>query len=265
MPMIIDTAIGGDPDDAIALAIAARHVPQLALVVTSGEQDGYHAGLARHLLDLLDRRDVPVVTGGHHVPPRSHALGAVVSRVLDGTGGSVCWLGLGPMTHLAHVLRTHPQLARRLRLTQAGGTLTGNDPDRNLCRDPAAARAVLVAAARTWLVTSEVATGLEITTGSQVYHQLAAPSAPTWARLLAAGIDRWIATRRRGTIQHGPLTLSAALGLGAVQFDSGCVEFEPHGRLQLGQDGPELFYSIAADHPAAWRWLTQALDPTIRW
>lgn len=36
-PLIIDTGIGGDADDALALVAAARSVPALALVVTCDE------------------------------------------------------------------------------------------------------------------------------------------------------------------------------------------------------------------------------------
>ncbi len=61
--MILDTDIGGDPDDAVALMLAAGLVPELALVVTSDEVDGQRARFARYLLDLAGRPEVPVVSG----------------------------------------------------------------------------------------------------------------------------------------------------------------------------------------------------------
>lgn len=45
-PLILDTDIGGEPDDALALAIAAG-LPSLALVITSDESGGRRARLAR--------------------------------------------------------------------------------------------------------------------------------------------------------------------------------------------------------------------------
>ena len=51
-PMIIDTDIGGDPDDTVAVVAAARSVPELALVVTSDEYSGERARFVRHLLDV---------------------------------------------------------------------------------------------------------------------------------------------------------------------------------------------------------------------
>jgi hypothetical protein len=54
--VVVDTDIGGDPDDALALAAAARAVPGLSLVVTTdetgaGQGYGQRARFARHLLD----------------------------------------------------------------------------------------------------------------------------------------------------------------------------------------------------------------------
>jgi hypothetical protein len=62
-PMIVDTDIGGDPDDTVALVVAARRVPELALVITSDEYGGERARFLRYLLDLVGRPDVKVVAG----------------------------------------------------------------------------------------------------------------------------------------------------------------------------------------------------------
>src|SRR5262245_11496807 len=63
VPIILDTDIGGDPDDAVAVAFAARRVPELALVVTTDERRGQRACFARRFLDLLGRPDVAVIVG----------------------------------------------------------------------------------------------------------------------------------------------------------------------------------------------------------
>lgn len=62
-PVIIDTDLGGDPDDAVALVVAARRVPELTLVTTGDEVHGERARFARHFLDLLGRSDVATVAG----------------------------------------------------------------------------------------------------------------------------------------------------------------------------------------------------------
>src|ERR1700759_5752196 len=64
LPVILDTEIGGEPDDAMALVIAARELPELDLVITSDELGGgQRARFARYLLDSAGRADVAVVAG----------------------------------------------------------------------------------------------------------------------------------------------------------------------------------------------------------
>ncbi|MET8800849.1 hypothetical protein ABZV91_31275 [Nocardia sp. NPDC004568] len=60
--MILDTDIGWHPGGLVALVIAARMVPNL-VVVTADETRGRRAQLARHMLDMLDRPDVRVISG----------------------------------------------------------------------------------------------------------------------------------------------------------------------------------------------------------
>ena len=155
-PLIIDTDAGGDPDDAIALVIAAAE-PSLALVSTVDELGGRRARFVRHLLDLLGREDVPVVAGADlgdtrmdciaglvpdSVAPQRTNVAEAVGDVVAKTGGLVRWAGMGPVTNLAALLTGQPDLAERLVVTQMGGALNYRDPERaehNFRLDPAAA------------------------------------------------------------------------------------------------------------------------------
>src|SRR3981081_3580310 len=139
LPVIIDTEIGGEPDDAIALAVAARELPELALVVPSDEISGQRARFARYLLDCLHRPDVPVVAGhqlsatpcyfAHGLTPRQGSgdpddvapAARAVREVVGVGGGRARWIGLGPLTNLAALLTEDPGLARRLSIPQLGG------------------------------------------------------------------------------------------------------------------------------------------------
>src|SRR5882757_619801 len=127
-PVIIDTDIGGDGDDALAVVAAARRVPGLSLVVTADEVGGERARFARHLLDLVGRREVATVAGRSlggsqyfcvedlvpaSVPAQPADLVAAVRRVCAAAEGPVRWVGLGPLTNLAAVLAEAPELATR--------------------------------------------------------------------------------------------------------------------------------------------------------
>ncbi|MGF6885507.1 pyrimidine-specific ribonucleoside hydrolase [Nocardia sp. GAS34] len=159
MAIIFDTDIGGEPDDALALAVAAGR-PDLSLVITSDEHDGRRAKMARSLLDLLMRSDVPVVAGRdlgradnwaadgfapEGVPAQPSDVLAAVDDLFGRTSEHVLWVGTGPMSNLADVLAGIPAAAQRLIVTQAAGSHSWL-PDRaepNIGADLPAARAVL--------------------------------------------------------------------------------------------------------------------------
>lgn len=288
-PLIIDTDIGGDPDDAIALVAAAHTTPALALVTTTDEQDGQRARFARHLLDLLGRPNVPVVPGPDarssyfcvaglvpdSVPTPPGRIVDAVTDLCRAADGPVRWLGIGPMTNLASVLTTHPELVDRLHITQMGGALNYRHPNRaehNIHLDPDAAHAVLTRARRLRLVVSDVTftPRIEITPGSPIDRGLAAQAArdavatdhtaTDWAALLYEHLDRWYENFYPATMQHDGLALTAVLGLPYVDFARRTVTLDAAGRLARHPDGLPVHLSVAADYPAFLTWLTQALQ-----
>jgi inosine-uridine nucleoside N-ribohydrolase len=285
-PMIIDTDIGGDADDALAVAAAARRVPELALVLTGDEVRGERARFARHLLDLLGRHDIATVAGAAvgasryycvdglvplSVSVQSTDLIGAVRRVCDATDGPVRWVGMAPMTNLARLLAEAPDLASRLRVTQMGGALRYRDPERaehNVRLDVPAAAAVLGAVADGRLATPEFIASevtftprMEITGRSPLYTHLRSADAPEWAQLLADHLDRWFRDFFPGSIQHDALTLTAALDLPFVDSDRMRIVMDGIGRTTraAGQEGAPLRWSIAAEYEPFMAWLTSAL------
>jgi inosine-uridine nucleoside N-ribohydrolase len=281
-PVIIDTDIGGDGDDAIAVAIAALRLPDLALVLTSDECDRQRARFATHFLAQLGRPDVPVVAGADlgntrylcvrdlipaEVPAPSEDVVAAVEAVCDATDGPVRWVGMGPMSNLAAVLAARPHLAERLLVTQMGGALRYRDPSRaehNVRLDPAAAVGVVrTPGLPLWLVTSDVTftPELEVTAAGPLYAALAAPDSPAWAQTLRAHLDRWFDGFHPGTIQHDALTLSAALHLPFVDFDKTTVAFDSIGRMSEDPAGTPVPLSTGAAYPMFMTWLHRQLIP----
>ncbi|WP_280361311.1 nucleoside hydrolase [Nocardia wallacei] len=289
-PIVLDLDIGGDPDDALTLACAAR-LPELWLVITSDEIDGERARLARHPLDLLGRTDVQVVAGADlgnrrywvahgltpaSVPAQTGDVVEAVRAVCARADGPVRWVGCGPMTNLARVLRAVPELAGRLVITQMGGALHYRDPakaEHNVRLDPAAARFVAIAARHLTLVLSDVTFTDEIAIGPHpadpgyaVYRALAAADAPAWARLLAEHLVRWAAAfDGRTSKQHDPLTLAVALGLSFVYLARVPVVFASDGRLRADPAGLPTAVALSADYPAFRRWLPGQLGLSCTW
>jgi inosine-uridine nucleoside N-ribohydrolase len=125
----IDTDLGGDPDDEIALWCAVRHPEvELAGVSTVHGDVVWRAGIARGLLAAAGAPAVPVVAG----PPPPDL------------GGADALLAIGPWTHVAALERLPPRVALM------GGTLgpvvhrgATVVVDWNVACDPSAAATVL--------------------------------------------------------------------------------------------------------------------------
>uniref|UniRef100_A0AAU2JXN6 Nucleoside hydrolase n=1 Tax=Streptomyces sp. NBC_00049 TaxID=2903617 RepID=A0AAU2JXN6_9ACTN len=283
-PLIIDTDIGGDADDALAVAAAARCAPNLQLVLTGDESGGQRARFARHLLDLMDRRDVATVAGAalgatpyivvedlipDSVPYQPRDVIAAVRAILDSTDGPVRWVGMAPLSNLAHVLTEAPEMAARLRVTQMGGALRYRNPDsaeHNIRLDVPAARQVLAAVTSGLLPTPEFVASevtftprIEVTADSPLYTWLSTPDAPAWASLLAAHLNAWFSRFYPGSMQHDALTLSAALELPFVDSEPVRIAMDGIGRTTADDTGTRLRWSVSAEYDPFMRWLTQTL------
>ena len=273
LPVILDTEIGGEPDDAMALVIAARELPELALVITSDELGGgQRARFARYLLDTAGRADVAVVAGHQlsanpsyfadgltpdWVRPASGDVARAVAEVCARSGGVARWIGLGPLSNLAALLAREPGLARRLFVTQLTGTWSEFDqalPPRNFRLDPAAASQVLASVHHLRLVSYELLAGqqAQLTAASPVIRELAAGAASSgaassgaassgaassWAALLAAHCSQFFARYHPAVIPGGPLALAAALRLGFAPFVPARVTIDNSGWIKATRPG----------------------------
>jgi inosine-uridine nucleoside N-ribohydrolase len=287
LPVILDADIGGEPDDAMALVIAARELPELALVLTSDEMSGQRARFARLLLDAAGRPDVPVVAGRQlSATPCFFAAGltpgsvaaqpddvvAAVRAACVRAGGAARWIGLGPLSNLAALLSRDPGLARRLFITQLTGTVNRGDPalpPRNFRLDPGAARQVLNAARYLRLVGFDAAgrPGCEITAATPVFRELAGAAGapvPPWAVLIASHCRQFFARYHPVVLPADPLALSAALRLPFTPFAWAVLTADAAGRICERRGGRAVLLSQDIDYPAFARWLQARLDPRPR-
>lgn len=290
LPVCICTDVGYDPDDLLALILAAIALP-LRLVVTSDEfGGGERARLARYLLNLCGRTGVVVVAGkeieGAHArwvcdglvpadfpPPSLSINGSIVEsvRAVLGDNHRAAWLGIGPLTNLAWVHKAAPELARRLEITLMGGGLAEfyRDPSRashNPRLDPASALAVWTARDLDLsLVTSDITytPQTEITRDSKIFQLLAANNTPPWAQLVAAGYSRWFARKHEGSKAADPLALTALAGQRFVTFENKRVAIDERARMQLDPSGIEMRMSTGADYDRFLAWITMVVQHAL--
>lgn len=180
IPVIVDTDPGVDDAFAIALAVASPELDLRAVTTTFGNVSLPTATAnALRLLALFGRGDIPVAAGADrplvHPHPRSagHVHGTdglsgrasalptprrspeasdavtVMANVLRHTTSPVTIIAVGPLTNVASLLGTHPDVATNIDrlIVLGGGVGIGNvttAAEFNIWSDPEAARRVLV-------------------------------------------------------------------------------------------------------------------------
>ncbi|WP_405164535.1 nucleoside hydrolase [Nocardia sp. NBC_01499] len=267
-PLILDTDVGGEPDDALALGVAAG-MPSLMLVVTSDEHGGRRARFARYLLDLLGRSDVPVVAGvdlgnehrwaaeelvPDHIPAQPTDLTAAVSQVLEQHSGQISWVVLGSMSNIAAVLAADPTIGERLIITvQEGAHRYSTDhAQQNFALDLPAARKVLAAGIGPWIVPGEVSFHLsnELDAESREYRVLRSQD-PAHI-LISDHIDQWFEDFSPSATLHGPLTLALGVGMPFLAAAPASVGVDEVGRIGPGNEPVFVVRSVNYRHYRPW-------------
>jgi purine nucleosidase len=173
----LDTDIGGDPDDACALAMLLGW-PGIDLVgiTTTIDPGGVRAACARHCLSLVGRDDVPVVAGAEFsittgrradpftddrywppLVPLPSPAGAALELLRSSIEGGATVIAIGPYTNLAKLEQLWPGTLARAPIVVMGGWTEapagglppwGAERDWNVQWDTAAAEVVAAAAQR---------------------------------------------------------------------------------------------------------------------
>ncbi len=238
IPIVVDTDIGGDPDDAIALALACAspEVDLRAVTVVDGDVN-WRAQMAERILGMAGRADVPVIRG---ISARGTAMMGLEGRGLldhDWSGpeakslatSAPRWLvetakttpfhlvAIGPLTNVAAACQVDPGFAERLSgLTIMGGVYDekalpetwqqaihekGSSawPDYNTMVDPTAALVCARSGANLTWVTSEVTHSIPILRGQRDRLAQSGPLGDALARIIDSWYDGWFREQMTGT------------------------------------------------------------------
>jgi purine nucleosidase len=166
--VLLDTDIGDDIDDALALALILSS-PEIELygVTTVFGDTQLRARLAAYLLQLYGRDDIPVAAGiSKPLQPRHRPSGAPQATLVDSRlalpalstrsgpelivqaastyPGQLTLLCIGPLTNIAQALLLDPHIPMSIRnIIMMGGTSGLPFPEWNVRSDAKAARLVL--------------------------------------------------------------------------------------------------------------------------
>lgn len=244
--VLIDTDIGDNVDDALALALALTS-PELDLkaVTTVFGNVEVRTKLALKLLKTYGREDIPVANGigkpllemvfqadaGRRIPNQAsvlvegealpepsleHAVDLIISTVMAAKGG-ITIVSIGPLTNIASAILKESRLVERAELVMMGGVVSRPRAEHNVRCDPEAARVVFESGIPVTMV------GLDVTTkcvlGREDVQSLRSRGLAT-TNLLADMIETWRQGTERNPILHDPLAV-------AVSFDPSLVETQP--------------------------------------
>lgn len=216
-PILLDTDIGSDVDDALALGVALAS-PELRLVAVTcvAKIARRRAAAAARILGFAGRGELPVFVGEDEAVLRK---GRFVWREIedgglpDGPDAAILpepapeaivrlarevpdleLVAIGPLTNLARALALEPELPKRIagltvmgghvREARIGSLLCRPGIDYNLCSDPEATVAVLGAGFATRLVTADVTLQTWLTKGDLARLEAAGRVPRALARLI---------------------------------------------------------------------------------
>jgi len=226
--VLLDTDIGSDVDDALALGLVLACPEQLDLVAvtTVCGDTRLRARIAARLLGVAGRERVEVCAGeeapilraanrfvwfghegralpdGHDAQLSDEWAPARIVRAARETS-DLELLAIGPLTNLARALALDPKLPERVAgLTVMGGHVRSirfgdkelpHGIDYNLCSDPEATVAVLGAGFKTTLVTADVTLQTWMGPADLVRLESAGPV----ARAIGAMLQQWTGVQKK--------------------------------------------------------------------
>jgi purine nucleosidase len=277
IPLLLDTDIGTDVDDCLALAVllGSPEIDLLGVTTVYGDV-ALRARMARKLLHLAGRDEVPVLEGvgaplmrnrpvywpGHEgvgllepddtqrfgQNPDRHAVDFLVDTVMS-RPGEMHLLAVGPLTNVAAAMVRQPEVAYNIaRLTIMGGYIApwtgGRGPsEHNIACDPEAARAVFASGAPISLVPLDVT--LKTVIGREGVRAIREVGTP-FHEAVADQVMRYPPFEERGgqTFLHDPLAAAAVVQPELLGWHELAIDVELAGRLTTGmtvarQPGPE--------------------------
>lgn len=256
-PIIFDTDIGDDIDDALALALALQS-PELDVraITTVSDDTESRTRLVWKEIGLYGRRDIPVGKGApeplldpmrtdiapqyrvltaEDVVPESarHEAVRLIIETLKASPRKITLVPVGPLTNIALALKTDPSIRAKIeRIVLMGGAFFPARSEYNIRRDRIAAAIVFASGVPV------TAVGLDVTEKCKLagpdFEKLRSATNPA-SKLLVRLIELWQnGNPNQFPTLHDPLAVASALRPGLIETQRGRVEVETSSPLTFG-------------------------------
>jgi purine nucleosidase/pyrimidine-specific ribonucleoside hydrolase len=253
--IIIDTDIGDDIDDALAIAFALES-PELEIlgITTVFKNVEARAKLAANLLKTAGRPDIPVYAGiGRPIINKADldeipcqyaeeqegeaegygrkAIDFIVDTVMQ-SNGEITLVPIGPLTNIAIAILKEPGLRTKVKeIVLMGGTYFNHLAEWNIVCDPEAARVVFESGIPIKAV------GLDVTVkcilSKENENRLLTNPKPSGSYLPEL-IARWRRKTDSPMMLHDPLAVCALLDEGVLEFQQDEIVVETQGEFMRG-------------------------------
>lgn len=250
--ILLDTDIGGDIDDALALALALNS-PQINIagITTVYLAAKWRAGVIRRMLDAFERKGIPIALGAEKpliglwdntlIPDSGKAADRLegilpcpaCDFIIDKAGRAedLTIVAIGPLTNLALALSKAPQIAGRCKILLMGGQLNRAHPEWNILCDPEAARIVFESGAPITMVGLDVTNRCRFTREDMDYI---ASKGNARTSLLSDMLETFMEKFKFLPVLHDPLALSSLLWDDILTFEDKTVLIETKGEFTRG-------------------------------
>jgi len=254
-PVVLDTEIGDDIDDAFALlfALKCKELDLRAVTVVYGDVES-RARLASKLISTLDLK-IPVARGSAKnllgfapgwKPPQTEVLedesgeysnliglpawAVIAENVLKVDGLKV--VSIGPLTNIALTLLSMPEVKERLKLVSMAGFFNGSGAEYNVRCDPEALNLILRSGVKPLLVGLDVT--LKCVMPLSMIEKLRSSEKPEH-RLVYSMLEAWMrSTGHKQPILHDPLALAVLVDDKIVSVENVRVDVELKGEYTRG-------------------------------
>lgn len=253
--IIIDTDIGDDADDALAISLALRS-PELEVkgITTVFRNTVARAKITKRLIGILGHNDIPVYAGiGHPIineadtevlPIQFLDDMATIEIASDVTAvdflyrsimenrNEITLVPIGPLTNIAALFMLHPDSVKYIkRIVMMGGAFYFHYDEWNIFCDPEAASVVLSSGVPIYAVGLDATLRCPVT--EELYQEIRAHGSPI-TDLLGELLRRYKEARGRHTFLHDPSAIISLIKPELFQFSSEDIVVELKGVFTRG-------------------------------